>query len=314
MSDHDHRLNDDVREALKAVPFPAISAENLAWMRATRYEQAEPPVLSDKVERRNVVVPGPAGAPDIELRVHRPAGVDGPLPCLYWMHGGGLIMGNNRQDDLRFDHWCDRHRIVAVSVEYRLAPETPYPGAIEDSYAGLVWVQDHAAELGIDVQHMGIGGPSAGGGLTAALALLSRDRGLPAAPLRSQLLIYPMLDPTVSTPSAQWDVPIWPPQSNRFGWSSYLAGVVGDIPAYAAASRATDLAGLPPAYMFVGGVDGFVDEDLDYARRLNHAGVEIELHVYPGAPHGFDGFLTGTHVAKQANRELHQWLARTYAR
>lgn len=314
MSAVDHLLNADIREALASVPFGPINADNLAETRVGRYGTIDPAMLTDKVERSTVVIPGPAGQPEVKLRVHRPAGATGPLPCLFWMHGGGMIIGNSEQDDLRFDHWCARHQIVAVSVEYRLAPETPYPGAIEDCFAGLCWVSDHAERLGVDPARIGIGGASAGAGLAASLALLARDRALPNPGVFSQLLIYPMLDDRQVTESSRWDVPIWPPSSNRFGWDSYLGGLSGDaVPAYAAAARATDVSGLPPALIVVGTLDGFIDEDVEYAMRLNRAQVPVELHVYPGAPHGFDGLLPGAAVSKQASKDIHDWITRTYA-
>jgi acetyl esterase/lipase len=307
------RLDADIRTALAATPFSPVNASNLHAVRTSRYSLISVGDLSEKVERRTVFVPGPPGAPDVALRIHRPVGVAGPLPCLYWMHGGGLVLGSADQD-FRFDRWCHRHQIMAVSVEYRLAPEHRYPAAIEDCYAGLRWVVEHADELGVLPERLGIGGASAGGGLAAALALLARDRSGPA--IASQLLIYPMLDDRQTTPSSRWEVPIWPPSSNTFGWSSYLgeAHRGPDVSAYAAPARAVDLSGLPSALITVGAVDGFVDEDISYAQRLNQVGVDVELHVYPGAPHGFDGLLPSTGVAKRCLADIHTWLTRTYAR
>jgi acetyl esterase/lipase len=318
----DHRLDPDIREALAATPFQPITADGLAARRA-QFGAFDTSLLSERVARTTLMVPGPSGSPDglpagspdvspdVKLRVHRPVGVDGPLPCLYWMHGGGLVVGDCEQDDLRFDRWCARHNMMAVSVDYRLAPETRYPGAIEDCFAGLVALHTASASLGVDVARICIGGASAGGGLAAALALLARDRGLPGPPIASQLLIYPMIDDRQITKSSGWDVPIWPPSSNRFGWDSYLGDLSGDaVPIYAAAARALDLSGLPPALIIVGALDGFVDENVDYATRLNHAGVDVELHLYPGAPHGFDGLLPGTGVAKTAASDIHRWIAR----
>ena len=220
------------------------------------------------------------------------------------------MLGSPEQDDLRFDRWCQRFDVVGVAVQYRLAPETPLPGPVEDCYAGLRWVHEHGDELGIDTDRIGIGGPSAGGGLAAALALVVRDRGEVA--LDYQLLIYPMIDDTRTACPAGWDVPVWNPASNDFGWTSYLGELFGtdDVPGHAAPTRATDLAGLPPTYIMVGTLDAFADEDIDYAKRLNHAGVPVELHVYPGAPHGFEGFAPGTAVARQARRDINDWLGR----
>lgn len=225
------------------------------------------------------------------------------------MHGGGLVLGDNRMDDARFDKWCRELGIVGVSVEYRLAPEHPYPTPLEDCYAALAWIHHNAASLGVDPQRIGIGGASAGAGLAAGLALLARDRAEFAVAF--QLLIYPMIDDRQTTPSSSWSDPIWSPAANTFGWTSYLGAAKGttNVPAYAAAARATDLAGLPPTLVTVGALDGFSDEDIDYAKRLRLAGVSTDLIVYAGAPHGFDTFGEFTAVSRRANRDVDEWLA-----
>lgn len=179
-----------------------------------------------------------------------------------------------------------------------------------DCYAGLSWVFKNADLLGVDPTRIGIGGASAGGGLAAGLGLLARDRG--EMDLAFQMLIYPMIDDRQETPSSRWEeVPIWNPANNTFGWRSYLGSLYGtaDIPAYAAPTRATDLSGLPPTFVSVGTMDGFCDEDIEYAQRLNQAGVLTELHVYPGAPHGFDGFAPDSALARRARRDMREWLA-----
>ncbi len=230
--------------------------------------------------------------------------------CIYSMHGGGYVIGSYTMDDLLFDRWCPALGVVGISVEYRLAPETPYPGPIEDCYAGLRWVHEHAGELGIDPTLVGVHGISAGGGLAAALALLARDRGGP--PVAFQILISPMLDDRQVTPSSQLDgLAVWNRESNAFGWRSYLGELYGrdDVPHHAAPARAVDLSGLPPAFVSVGALDGFRDEDVDYALRLNHAGVPAELHVYPGAPHGFQ-IATESELCRRSFRDTEEWVAR----
>lgn len=282
-----------------------LSDETLAGIRAARAAQPLP-ALSDAVTRRDHALPA---RPAVSVRVHREAAAEGRLPCIYWMHGGGLILGTNVGDDLRFDRWCPRLRCMAASVEYGLAPEHRYPGPLEDCYQGLKWLHENAPALGIDASRIGIGGASAGAGLAAGLALLARDRG--ELPIAFQALIYPMIDDRQVTVSSQWNDPVWPPSANRYGWDSYLGDLKGDaVPFYAAAARAADVSGLPPTYISVGALDGFADEDIDYANRLRHAGVPVELHVYPGAPHGFDGLTPGTAVARRANRDIGEWLAR----
>ncbi len=301
-------LDPDIAEYLKPFEDFRVGPETLEALRSQPI--MEPPPLSDAVERTDHIVPGPEGAPEVVVRVHRPRGTTGVLPCVYSIHGGGYVMGSYTMDDARFDSGCPQLRCVGVSVEYRLAPETPYPGPVEDCYAGLAWVHAHARELGVDPARIGILGASAGGGLAAGLALLVRDRG--ELPVAFQLLIYPMLDDRQITPSSQVEAPIWNPAANEFGWRSYLGPLYGsdDVPPYAAAARATALEGLPPGYVMVGTVDGFYDEDVDYALRLNRAGVPTELHVYAGAPHGFDLMMPEAAVAKRARRATIEWLER----
>jgi acetyl esterase/lipase len=288
------------------IPIGTISAETLPIVRSGVAIVAVE--LSDAVERTDHLVPG---EPPVRVRVHRPVGVDGPLPCHYSIHGGGYVLGSNETDDAFFDRLCPSRRCVGVSVDYRLAPETPYPGPLEDCYAGLAWTFHHHEELGIDPDRIGIGGTSAGGGLAAALALLARDRG--EIPLVYQLLDCPMLDDRQVTPSSQLDdLLVWNRHSNEFGWRSYLGALYGtdDVPAYAAAARAQDLDGLPPAYVCVGNVDGFRDEDVEYATRLNQAGVPTELHVHPGAPHGVTALFSSTAVASRYRQGIEEWLGR----
>jgi acetyl esterase/lipase len=301
----------EVRAAIEAGPrLGTVDARTLGKVRADRSLLNEQVPLSEAVSRTDLTVPGPPGGPDVRLRVHRRVGAEGPLPCLYWIHGGGYVLGSPEQDDLRFDRWCQRFDVVGVAVQYRLAPEHPYPAGVEDCYAGLKWVKAHGAELGIDTSQVGIGGPSGGGGLAAALALVVRDRA--EFDIDYQLLIYPMIDDRRTSVTANWEVPVWAPASNEFGWTSYLGELHGSdrIPGHAAPSRETNLAGLPPTYIMVGTLDAFADEDIDYAQRLNHAGVSVELHVYPGAPHGFEGFAPASAVARQARRDINEWLAR----
>lgn len=301
-------LDPEIATMLAQMPPLVFSPETLPAMRANRLALAGPVELSDVVERRDHTLPARDGTHQVTVRVHRPKNAKGSLPCVYWMHGGGYIMGTYEMDDLRFDKWCQAYNLIGVSVEYRLAPEVPYPGPLEDCYAGLVWTHQHADELGIDRARLGIGGASAGGGLAAGLALLARDRA--EVPLAFQLLIYPMIDDRRVSRSSTWEVPIWNPSANQFGWSAYLGPLFDTdaIPPYAAAYRATALAGLPPALISVGTLDGFFDEDVEYAQRLNHAGVPVELHVYPGAPHGFDSLIASAAVSRRARRDMEEWL------
>jgi triacylglycerol lipase len=301
---------------LDTFPPLVLSLENLESVRALACQPfsvfPEKPVGVD-VSRRSV--PGPTGAPDVSVLIYRPQHAAGPLPCILHMHGGGYVIGAAAADG-------PQHRVLAaelgccvISVDYRLAPETPYPGAIEDCYAALGWLVTNAGELNIDSRRVGVMGESAGGGLAAALALLARDRGGPT--LAFQHLIYPMLDDRIcaaTEPHRYAGEFVWTPHNNRFGWAAYLGlepGSAGVSP-YAAAARAEDLSGLSPAFLSVGALDLFIDDNLEYARRLMRAGVPVELHVYPGAPHGFDYYPTAA-VSDQARRDSRVALARAIA-
>jgi triacylglycerol lipase len=298
-------LDPELASAVAGFPLLALSPDTLPQMRSGRV--AAPVELSAAVTRTDHVVPGD---PPVTIRAHRAVGATAARPCVYSMHGGGYVLGTAAMDDLRFDRWCPMLDIVGVSVDYRLAPETAYPGPLEDCYRGLRWAYDHADELGIDRDCIGVHGVSAGAGLAAALALLVRDRG--EFTLAFQLLDCPMLDDRQITPSSRLEgLAVWNREANEFGWRSYLGDLYGaaDVPYHAAPARAEDLAGLPPAFVSVGTVDGFRDEDILYAMRLNQAGVPTELHVYPGAPHGYQ-IAGDTTIGRQARRDSEEWLAR----
>lgn len=249
----------------------------------------QPPVLDDMTVE-DVEVPAAAGSPAVSLRLYRPKQAAGPAPALYWMHGGGFIVGRPEQDEANNIAFARELGMTVVAVRYRLAPEHPAPAAVEDAYAGLRWLHANAEHLNVDPVRIAIGGASAGGGLAATLALLAHDRGevRPAF----QLLLYPMLDDRTAT-RTDLDtrfVRLWSAASNAWAWSAYLGhspGAATTSP-YAAAARRQDLSGLPPAWIGVGTLDLFHDEDLAYAKRLNDSGTQCELHVVDGAFHAFD--------------------------
>jgi acetyl esterase/lipase len=216
----------------------------------------------------------------VGVRLHRPAGVSQPGAALLWLHGGGYVMGNAQQDDPLCHRFTRDLGITVASVDYRLAPEHPYPASLEDCYSALTWLAGLPA---VDPARVAIGGASAGGGLAAALALLARDRGEVTPTL--QLLAYPMLDDRSASGPENPNYRMWGPKSNRFGWAAYLGNA---DPQVAVPARRDDLSGLPPAWIGVGTNDLFHDEDLAYAERLTAAGVPCHIEVVPGAFHGFD--------------------------
>ncbi len=287
--DSRHLVDPELAGLLDVWPTLSLTHENLLEMRGR--DLPLPPIseaaMTD-VTLTHHMAPGRDGAPEVPVRVYRPKGVQGPLPALFHIHGGGYVGGKSAE--LEGMH---RERVLdlgcaLVTVDYRLAPETRHPGPVEDCYAALAWTFAQAATLGIDTTRLGVTGESAGGGLAAGLALLARDRG--EYPLAFQHLIYPMIDDRTDDDHPYAGEFIWTPRNNRFGWSSLLGHEPGgpEVSIYAAAARAEDLSGLPPTFISTGALDLFVDEDIAYAQRLIRAGVPTELHVYPGGYHGYD--------------------------
>ncbi|HEX9066610.1 MAG TPA: alpha/beta hydrolase [Streptosporangiaceae bacterium] len=308
----DPELIPALEECYRQAPV-TLTAQNLAESRQAELDGTPSlaALAAGGAELHELTIPGPAGAPEISLLVARPPGNE-ILPALFHTHGGGMVMGNNRTGLDTMIGWVTDPGLVIVSVEYRLAPEHPYPAGLQDCYAGLVWTAEHAAELGIDPERLIIGGGSAGGGLAAACALMARDRGTPA--LLAQMLIYPMLDDRLATGSSQelHGEGVWDSGSNLTAWTMLLGARRGgeDVPAYAAPARAADLSGLPPAYLELGSVETLRDEDLEYARRIWAAGGIAELHVWPGAFHAFDLIAPGTGLARAAADVRLGWLRR----
>ena len=271
------------------------------------------PAPREGVATENRKVPGPAGAPEIRLRIYRPTAPSAPRPGLYWIHGGGMVTGTVEQDEALCQKYVAEAGAVAVSVEYRLAPAHPFPAGVEDCYAGLAWMAANAAALGIDPVRLGIAGASGGGGLAAAVALLARDRKGPRLAL--QQLIYPMLDDRLTTPSSREFTgdTTTASRENIIGcWNAVLQGKAGaaDVSPYAAPARATDLSGLPPTYIHVGELEVFRDESIEYAQRLMQAGVPTELHVHPGAVHGWDLGAPDSGLAHRAIRDQFEYFTR----
>jgi len=311
------RYDPELTVALQAFPIEAmINWDDLPAAR--EFGEKMLAMLADSipdsphVAKEDRTVPGPAGAPEVPIRVYRPVEGTGTLPGLLWIHGGGYVLGSIQQDDFMVQHMVEAVGCVAVSVEYRLAPEHPFPAGVEDCYAALTWMADHAAELGIAPTRIAVGGASAGGGLAAGLVLLARDRG--KVTVAFQLLIYPMIDDRDTSPSSEAfaDAPVWSRQANQNGWRAYVGDAAGgaDVSPYAAASRATDLTNLPPTYIAVGSHEVFLDEDVEYALRLARAGIPVELHVYPRAFHGWELIAPAAAISQRASAERDQALKR----
>ncbi|MFM5954702.1 MAG: alpha/beta hydrolase [Novosphingobium sp.] len=265
-----------------------LSLANLAGRRAgmARFNRPQRPDIT--VEKR--VIAGVRGQPDVALYLVN-AKPGEARPAIVNTHGGGFVLGEAMSDVAALQDICAELGTVAISVEYRLAPETTWAGSLEDNYTALKWLHANAASIGVDPARIAVLGGSAGGGHAAMLAIAARDRG--EVPLAFQCLIYPMLDDRTGSSRA---VPahvgklVWTAADNRFGWQCFLGQKPGQIraPRGAVPARLSDLQGLPPAFIGTGSLDLFHDENVDYARRLNDAGINCELIVVAGATHGFD--------------------------
>ncbi len=316
-----HRLDPEVAPPLQGLMDAIGGGFNLHDLPGTRAMvegmvaavKAEAPKI-DGVATEDRLVPGVNGSPDVAVRTYRPAAGSAPLPVLIWMHAGGWVLGSIEMDDLMVTALAKDVGCAVVSVNYRLAPENPFPAPLDDCYAVLRWAVRESASLGFDPARIAVGGASAGGNLAAALALLARDKGEAKPAL--QLLIYPSLDDTNVEQASDTvpENPFWSRENCLIAWQSYLGKHFGaaDVPVYAAPFRATSLAGLPPAYIAVGEVDMFVEENIEYARRLIRAEVPTELHVYPGAFHAFDAFAPESRIARQFVADRNAALKRAF--
>lgn len=297
-------VHPDLRPALEGLLefMPSgleLTEDSLPGMREMQSQFAQPLLEEPAVTER--VIPGPADAP--ELRVHVINAEPGAnRPAILYMFGGGFVLGSAADYVSVLQGQALALDCTIVAVEYRLAPETPFPGSLEDNYAALTWLYSHAEELGVDPNRIAIQGDSAGGGHAAMLAIAARDRG--EVPIIFQALIYPMLDDRTGSSRQLPDYIgsfVWTANANRFGWSSLLGVPAGSdvVPDGAVPARVDDLSGLPPAWIGVGAIDLFVSEDIEYANRLILAGVPTELVVVPGAYHGFEGIAPEAWVSQQ---------------
>ena len=299
---------------LSALPPSLMDLTDLAACRAqldivlgTRPELPMPA----NVTISEVLVPGIDGDPDVRVKLYAPNGVPAGSPALLWIHGGGMVLLTADNDDFQCASRAASHNCLVASVDYRLAPETPAPGLVNDCYAAFHHVASNANSLGIDAGRIVIGGASAGGGLAAGTALFARDQGGPQP--SAQLLVFPMLDHSNTTDSsyAIVDTRVWNRSANLLAWEHYLGGQEPTI--YSSPSTCEDLSGLPPAHINVGPMDMFHDENIAYATALNRAGVSCELHVYPGAFHASQNFVTDHPMSQRWVADEEAFLARALA-
>lgn len=305
-----NRVLPELRQAYSQFPGFRLQ-EDLAWSRSLL---VQPPLEKSKlVHTTNCMIPRGDGG-EMLVKIYEPIERNrDKLPAMLWIHGGGFVMGHPDMDDLLCERFVQTANCVVVSIDYRLAPEHPYPAAIEDCYAGLVWMTAEAPSLGIDVKRVAIAGASGGGGLTAALALMARDKGGPS--IIFQMPLYPMLDNRNETPSS-YEITdaqaTWSRSNNLTAWRMYLGEEkdTNKLSPYAVPSRADNLAGLPPTYTCIGQLDLFRDETFDYVTRLAQAGVDVEMNLYPGSFHCFEVFVPEAEVSQRASQNYLNAMAR----
>ena len=312
-----HLIAAELLSGLELAPEMNLNTDTLREMRQLldetlvidEDEYAHPEVAIERLSIAHAFA-----GPDVRIIVYKPRNSVGSMPAYVSIHGGGYVMGTAEFSGPGNVRTAAEAGCMVVSVDYRLAPETRAPGAVEDCYSALKWLHENADELGVDRNRIAIGGESAGGGLAAALALFARDRG--EFNICFQVLIYPMLDDR--TAAGQNDNPhtgefLWTNESNAFGWEALLGARPGgaNVSLYAAAARATDLSNLPPAYLSVGSLDLFLEENIDYATRMLRAGVNVELHIYPGAYHGYE-MAAESLIAIQSEKERRDALIRAF--
>lgn len=302
------RIYDPEVEEVASI-FPRLDISDVPTARATLEafiedlaKQGVERPSDDRIEEIERMIPGPGGAPDVRIRIYMPKERNGAGPGFVNFHGGGFVLGDLESEHPRCLIMAAQGGAVSIGVDYRLAPENPFPAGVEDCYAALQWVVEHARELKIDPARIAIGGCSAGGNLTAAVALMARDRAGPRVAL--QMLFYPVIDDRCNTRSMLdgAGLYIWDYQNSLDMWEHYIGQDRSMVSPYAAPARADDLSGLPPAYVMTCEHDPLRDEALIYATRLLQAGVPVDLHNYPGTVHGFD-FLTQSGISMRAIRE-----------
>ncbi|WP_057914502.1 alpha/beta hydrolase [Peribacillus muralis] len=307
----EENIHPELRDLFSVIPSMLISKESLQGMRES-LRQMTSVQGNEKAETIEKYIPGKKGDPDVRVLIHRPKNQTDVLPGLYYIHGGAFVMGEADLMAATCENYAVNMQCVVVNVDYRLAPEHPYPAGLEDCYAGLQWFVDYAAELKTNPDHIVVAGGSAGGGLVAALTLLARDRKGPK--IAAQFPLYPMIDDRCESPSNKeiTDNRVWNGISNRNSWDMYLSALDenDEVPIYAAPARAKDYSNLPPTFTFVGDLDPFRDETITYVQTLRQHGVPVEFHLYPGGFHGFELLVPNATICKEANGTYERALKR----
>ncbi len=265
----------------------------------------------DKISVYNRNIPGRNGAPDVRVRIYEPKEKTGLIPAVEWMHGGAFVIGLPEMNDDVCIRIAKEINCIVISPDYRLAPQNPYPCALNDCYTTLLWLANNSEELKVDTSRIAVAGVSAGGGLAAAVCLLARDKN--DLKIKFQMPLYPMIDDRFITQSSSeiQDERVWNTANNVSSWNMYLGGKKDDVSQYAAPARATDLSGLPPAYTCVGDLEPFRDETIEYVSKLTKAGVPVEFHLNPGCFHGCELIITDAEISKRIVTEYVQALKRS---
>lgn len=285
------KVHPELQNALKISPSFHYSSKNF-WLIQLAIALMPAAKIPENISITNIKIDNKEGKAKLRLRIYQPVHLSNATPVLLWMHGGGYIIGKPEMEDSVCIQFVRELGIRIISVDYRLAPKHPFPAGLEDCYSALMWAKQNSESFGFDTTRIAIGGTSAGGGLAASLAQLAYDRK-EVSPI-FQLLTYPMLDDrtVLRTDIDDSHSPTWSQKSNRFGWKSYLGKEYGskEVPAYCVPARRENLSGLPPAWIGVGTLDVFYQEDIAYAQRLKETGIACDLNIVEGAFHGFDVF------------------------
>lgn len=307
-----HRIDPELRDILEVIPKLDLSKLQETREQIKQMGEAMHVPYEDSIEVIDLAIDSYETNYQVPIRLYKPKGATENVPGLIWIHSGGFVLGNLDWENNICQRIVRDVGCTVLSVDYRLAPEFPYPTPLEDCYSALKWFAENAEEYGVDANTIGVAGASAGGGLTAGLALLARDRKGPN--IVFQMPLYPMINDRNNTPSnieIQENL-VWNHELNEGAWNMYLAGENGkeNVPIYAAPARATDLTNLPPAYIAIGQLDPFRDETLTYVTKLCQAGVDVEFHLYPGAFHGFENVAPNADVSIRTTTEYVQAVKR----